>query len=65
MRFFSYHFTSFVLGFIIAGVIIFLIRKDLLHTRHASWWFLVAIGSIVFGAFPQLINHIAGLFGVN
>lgn len=65
MRFFSYHFTSFVLGFIIAGVIIFLIRKDLLHTRHASWWLLVASGSILFGAFPQLINHIAGVFGVN
>lgn len=65
MRFFSYNFTSFVLGFIIAGIIIFLIRKDLLHTRHAFWWLLVATGSIVFGAFPQLIDRIGGVFGIN
>lgn len=65
MRFISYHLTSFILGLVIAGVIILLVRKDLLHTKYSFWWLLVATGSIVFGAFPQLIDRIAAVFGVN
>ncbi|MBN1276032.1 MAG: DUF2304 domain-containing protein [Deltaproteobacteria bacterium] len=65
MRFFSYHLTSFMLGIIIAGVIIILVRKDLLHTKYSFWWLLVALGSIVFGAFPRLIDWIGAVFGVH
>ena len=61
----SYNLTSLILGFIIAGVIILLVRKDRLHTRYSLWWLMIALGSIVLGAFPRLIDRIAAIFGVH
>ena len=65
MRPISYNLTSLILGFIIAGVIILLVRKDRLHTRYSLWWLMIALGSIVLGAFPRLIDRIAAIFGVH
>ena len=56
--------TSFLLGMLIAGVIILLIRKDRLHTKYAVLWLLMALASLVFGAFPRLIDRIAGMLGI-
>ncbi len=62
--FYSYRFTSLLLGLVIAGIILFLIRRDLLHARYSIWWFLVAVASAFFGAFPWVIDKIAGSFGI-
>lgn len=61
----SYNLTSLILGLVIAGVIILLVRKDRLHTRYSLWWLMIALGSIVLGAFPRLIDRIAAIFGVH
>ena len=61
----SYNLTSLILGLVIACVIILLVRKDRLHTRYSLWWLMIALGSIVLGAFPRLIDRIAVILGVH
>jgi len=51
--------TSALLGIMIAGIILYLIRKDHLHTHHALWWLLSALIIMVLGFFPQLIDWVA------
>ena len=60
----SYNVTSMVLGFSIAGLILILVRRNLLHTRHSIWWFLMALASVVFGAFPRIIDRLAVTVGI-
>lgn len=55
----SYRLTSLILGLVIAGVILLLIRKDLLHTKYSLIWFLFSTGIVFFGAFPQVNDWIA------
>jgi hypothetical protein len=61
----SYHATSGIIGFLLAGIILWLIRRDHLHSRHALWWLLVALGVMILGFFPTLIDHVALLLGIN
>ena len=61
----SYQVTSAIIGFIIASIILWLIRVDHLHSRHAVWWFLIAFGVVVLGIFPQLLDNTARLLGVH
>jgi hypothetical protein len=61
----SYEFTSTILGFFIAGIILWLIRRDLLHSRHAAWWLIVAISIVLLGIFPTAIDWLATHLGVH
>lgn len=61
----SHQLTSAVLGFILASTILWLIRRDLLHSRHALWWLLSALMIIVLGVFPKITDFIAIKLGVN
>ena len=61
----SYHITSALLGLSIAGIILFLIRRDHLHSRHALWWLWIAFMILILGIFPQIIDTFAGFLGIN
>lgn len=61
----SYQLTSTILGFFIAGIIFWLIRRDLLHSRHATWWLVVAISIVLLGIFPTTIDWLATHLGVH
>ena len=61
----SYQVTSAVIAFIIAFKIIFLVRRDVLHTKYALWWFIVAVLVLIAGIFPRLIDVIAGWLGIS
>lgn len=61
----SYKWTSAVLGFVIAGVILMLVRRDYLHTRYSIWWLLVAIAVLILGIFPGLVDLVGSPFGVH
>jgi len=60
----SYQYTSTIIAIIIAFNILFLIRRDILHTRYALWWFVVAALVMLAGIFPKYIDVVAGLVGV-
>ncbi len=61
----SYQLTSAVLGLILASIILWLIRRDHLHSRHALWWLLVAVAIMLLGMFPYLIDIIALQLGIS
>jgi len=61
----TYHLTSAILGLLIASTILWLIRRDHLHTRHALWWLVVAIIVVLLGLFPKIIDFVASQLGVN
>ena len=56
--------TSTLLGISIAATILWLLRRDKLHTRHALWWITVAMAVLLLGIFPQLVDWMASLGGI-
>jgi len=61
----SYQLTSAILGLFLASTILWLIRRDHLHSHHALWWFLVALMVMLLGIFPSIIDWLATQLGVN
>lgn len=59
------YFTSALLGTVIAGSIIYLVRRDHLHGRQAAWWLSVAVAALLFGFVPGLVDRIGAAFGVS
>ena len=61
----SYQLNTTNLGFLLAGTILWLIRRDHLHSRHALWWLLVALLVMLLGIFPTTIDWLDIHLGVN
>lgn len=61
----SYQWTTAIIGFMIAVVILFLIRRDILHVKRSLWWIGIAILIVVMGFFPFTIAQFGVLLGVN
>lgn len=57
-------FTAF-LGVLTAALIIYLVRKDRLSVNYTLWWGLAAVGLLISGFFPGLIDFIGGKLGVH
>ena len=55
----SLQLTTTVLGIFLAGSILVLVRRDHLHLSLGLFWIAVAAGSLLFGIFPGLIDHLA------
>lgn len=60
----SFQLFTFVLGVGLAGLILFLMRRDYMHTSHGLFWFGVAVAAAVLGAWPRLIDRAAHLAGI-
>ena len=60
-----YQVTSTFIGALIAGCILYLVRRDHMHGPYAIWWLCVAVAVILLGFFPSLIDRLAALLGVN
>jgi len=52
------------IGLAIAFTILWLVRRDLIHTRYSIWWLVVAGASALFGGFPALVDGVASKLGV-
>ncbi|MEM7705106.1 MAG: DUF2304 domain-containing protein [Pseudomonadota bacterium] len=61
----SYQVTTSFIGILLAGAILYLVRRDHLHGPYALWWLVVAGITIVLGLFPRTIDLIAGYTGVS
>ena len=57
--------TSAILGVVIAGAILFLVRRDHLHGPYASWWLSVAVATFVLGVFPATVGWLGHLTGIS
>lgn len=55
---------SGAIGLAVAGLIVWLIRKDRLHVNHGFGWIVAAVGFALLGFAPGIIDAIAGRLGV-
>ena len=60
----AYQVTAALIGLSIGSCIFWLVRKNHLHGPYAIWWIGVAVGVILLGVFPVIVNPIAMLLGV-
>ncbi|MDS4019754.1 MAG: DUF2304 domain-containing protein [Candidatus Competibacter sp.] len=60
----TYQITSMAIGFSLAAVILFLVRRDHLHGPYAIWWIGVAVTVSMLGFFPRLFDYLASLLGI-
>lgn len=58
------HWVSAIGGLLTATFIIYLVRRDHLHTRYALWWVPAAFGIAILGVFPQLSDWVASKLGI-
>jgi hypothetical protein len=57
--------TCATIGILLAGAILYLVRRDHLHGSFALWWFAVAAAILVLGLFPPVIDWLGRLTGIN
>lgn len=60
----SYQLTSAALGLLIAGLIIWLVRRDHLHGKYALWWLIIALAFAILGFAPKLVDAVAVMLGI-
>ena len=60
----DYHYTVLVLGFGLAGGILYLVRRDHLYIRQGIFWIVAALVSLGFAIWPYLIDSIGGMLGI-
>jgi hypothetical protein len=57
--------TAGLIGVLLAGAILYLVRRDHLHGSHALWWFAIAAAILVLGVFPPVIDWLGSLTGIS
>jgi hypothetical protein len=60
----SYYFTSVALGVVLSLGILWLVRRDHLHGSYGLWWLTIALGALVVGFFPSVVDWIGARLGV-
>ncbi len=60
----NYQWITAILGLVIAGSILFLVRRDHLHGPYAVWWLLIALITTVLGVWPKLVDELIYALGV-
>jgi len=53
------------IGLGVAGLILYLVRRDHLHSRYAIWWISAAVAMGLLGLFPSLVDWIGNRLGVH
>jgi len=56
--------TATVIAVLLAGAILYLVRRDHLHGSYALWWLAVASATLLLGVFPPLIDWLGHLTGI-
>jgi len=56
--------VSMVVGFALAGTILYLVRRDHLHGSYAVWWLAVAIVTLVLAVFPHIVDWLGETLGI-
>ncbi len=60
----DYYLTVLVIGFGLAGAILYLVRRDHIYIRQGVFWIVVAVMSSIFGIWPSLIDVVGAALGV-
>ena len=57
--------TSGVISLLLAGAILYMVRRDHLHGSYALWWLAVAVAILVLGVFPPVIDWLGTATGIS
>ena len=57
--------TSGVIAVLLAGAILYLVRRDHLHGSYALWWFAIAAAILLLGVFPPVIDWLGHVSGIS
>lgn len=57
--------TSAAIGVLLAGAILYLVRRDHLHGSYALWWLAIAAAILVLGVFPPAIDFLGRITGIS
>ena len=57
--------TAGFIGVLLAGAILYLVRRDHLHGSYALWWLAVAVVILLLGVFPPVIDWLGRVTGIN
>ncbi|MEP7068169.1 MAG: DUF2304 domain-containing protein [Usitatibacter sp.] len=60
----SYHVTVLVMGFGLAIVILYLVRRDHIYIRQGVFWIGIAFVSFLFAIWPRLIDTLGEALGI-
>lgn len=55
---------TLAIGLLLAGIILYLVRRDHLHGPYALGWLVLAAGIIFIAAFPRMVDRIGSLVGI-
>lgn len=57
--------TSAAIGILLAGAILYLVRRDHMHGSYALWWLAIAAAILVLGIFPPVIDWLGRVTGIS
>jgi hypothetical protein len=60
----KYQIMSAIIGLILFGMIIWLVRRDHLHGRFAIIWFVIGLSCALLGIFPTITDWVASRIGI-
>ena len=60
----NYPLSAALLGLSLAVLIIYLLRRDYLYLRDATFWLATAVISLLFALFPAMVDWFGSLAGV-
>ena len=60
----GYPLSAALLGLSLASLIIYLLRRDYLYLRDATFWLVTAMISVLFALFPAMVDWFGSLAGV-
>lgn len=60
----NYTVFATAIGFLLAVLILALLRRDQLYLRDATFWLATAMASIAFALSPSLVDWLGGIAGV-
>ena len=59
-----YQWTTAIIGLMVAGSILFLVRRDHMHGPYAVWWLASSVAVVLISLFPSFVNVVAGRLGI-
>ena len=57
--------TAAVIGALLAGAILYLVRRDHMHGSYALWWLAIAAAILILGVFPPVIDFLGRITGIS
>ena len=56
--------VSAIIGCVLAGAILYLVRRDHLHGSYAVWWLAVAAVVMLLAIFPHIVDWLGNTLGI-